>query len=217
MPFPPLFILVLHIITYLINTVGASTVDSLLWLLYIKLPNQTSRTASEQRRLKREVLQLKRELNATSSQDEFAKWAKLRRRHDKAMEEYDSKNKALAQDKGSFDLTVKTVRWVGTIGLKFFLQFYYSKQPMFALPPGWFPWQIEWLLSFPRAPLGTVSIQVWGGACGTAVSTVGDVVVYMVAHFRRSGQHSMGGAKPQKRATTSKDGKEALVSEMKTE
>jgi CHD5-like protein len=29
-------------------------------------------------------------MNATSSQDEFAKWAKLRRRHDKAMDEYEA-------------------------------------------------------------------------------------------------------------------------------
>lgn len=40
--------------------------------------------------LKHDVVQLKREMNATSSQDEFAKWAKLRRRHDKAMEEYEA-------------------------------------------------------------------------------------------------------------------------------
>ena len=32
-------------------------------------------------------------MNATSSQDEFAKWAKLRRRHDKAMEEYEAMSK----------------------------------------------------------------------------------------------------------------------------
>ena len=35
-------------------------------------------------------MKLKREMNNTSSQDEFAKWAKLRRRHDKAMEEYEA-------------------------------------------------------------------------------------------------------------------------------
>jgi hypothetical protein len=29
-------------------------------------------------------------MNTTSSQDEFAKWAKLRRRHDKTMEEYEA-------------------------------------------------------------------------------------------------------------------------------
>lgn len=29
-------------------------------------------------------------MNSTSSQDEFAKWAKARRRHDKTMEEYEA-------------------------------------------------------------------------------------------------------------------------------
>lgn len=58
-----------------------------LWQLYLKLPTTTSRNAREQQRMKREVVQLKREMNSTSSQDEFAKWAKLRRRHDKSLEE----------------------------------------------------------------------------------------------------------------------------------
>jgi ferric-dicitrate binding protein FerR (iron transport regulator) len=40
--------------------------------------------------LKSEVVQLKREMNNTSSQDEFAKWAKLRRKHDKAMSDYEA-------------------------------------------------------------------------------------------------------------------------------
>jgi hypothetical protein len=56
----------------------------------LKLPTSTSRNAREQQKKKREALQLKLEMNNTSSQDEFAKWAKLRRRHDKAMEEYES-------------------------------------------------------------------------------------------------------------------------------
>ncbi|EGE03131.1 CHD5 domain-containing protein [Trichophyton equinum CBS 127.97] len=111
-----LFVLAIQIITYLINTIGASTIDSLLWLLYIKLPNQASQTAREQRQAKLEVIQLKREMGATSSQDEFAKWAKLRRRHDKAMEEYDVKNKKLNAMKVSFDWTIKTVRWAFTTG-----------------------------------------------------------------------------------------------------
>jgi tail-anchored protein insertion receptor len=49
-----------------------------------------SKDARKHAELKRDVVQLKREMNATSSQDEFAKWAKLRRRHDKAMEEYEA-------------------------------------------------------------------------------------------------------------------------------
>ena len=38
-------------------------------------------------------MRLKREMNATSSQDEFAKWAKLRRSHDKVMAQYEEKSK----------------------------------------------------------------------------------------------------------------------------
>jgi len=49
----------------------------------------------EQMRLRREVLRLKREMNAVSAQDEFSKWAKLRRQHDKAMEEHDRKGEFL--------------------------------------------------------------------------------------------------------------------------
>lgn len=43
--------------------------------------------------MKSEVVKLKREMNSTSSQDEFAKWAKLRRRHDKALEEFEEMSK----------------------------------------------------------------------------------------------------------------------------
>ena len=52
-------------------------------MLYNKLPNPTAKDAREAIRLKKEVVRLKRELNATSAQDEFTKWAKLRRSHDK--------------------------------------------------------------------------------------------------------------------------------------
>ena len=39
-------------------------------------------------------MRLKREMNATSSQDEFAKWAKIRRNHDKILAQYDEKSKS---------------------------------------------------------------------------------------------------------------------------
>lgn len=51
---------------------------------------------------------------------------------------------------------------------------------MFDLPPDWLPYPVEWVLSFPRAPLGTVSIQVWGSVCATVISLAGDVVTVVV-------------------------------------
>lgn len=51
------------------------------------LPTPTSRATAERKQLQTEYLKIRRDLNATSSQDEFAKWAKLRRQHDKLMEQ----------------------------------------------------------------------------------------------------------------------------------
>ncbi|RAL16520.1 guided entry of tail-anchored proteins factor 1 [Aspergillus homomorphus CBS 101889] len=173
-------VLLVHVAIYLVNTIGASTIDNLLWLLYLRLPTPTSRKFREQNRLKREVVRLKRDMNNTSSQDEFAKWAKLRRRHDKTMEEYETMNKELASPKSSFDWGVKAVRWVGTSGLKFFLQFWYSKTPVFMLPDGWVPHYVAWVLSFPRAPFGSVSIQIWSNVCATAITTLAEIVTALL-------------------------------------
>jgi hypothetical protein len=74
---------------YLINSLGAKTINELLWQLYIRLPFGTSQNIREQGRLRRDVVRLKREMAAISAQDDFARWAKIRRHHDKALAEYD--------------------------------------------------------------------------------------------------------------------------------
>ncbi|PLB54354.1 protein get1 [Aspergillus steynii IBT 23096] len=186
-----------HVAIYLVNTIGASIIDNLLWILYMKLPTATSKNAREQNRLKREALQLKREMNNTSSQDEFAKWAKLRRRHDKAMEEYEAMNKTLTSAKTSFEWTVKIARWLSTNGLKIFLQFWYSKTPVFALPEAWVPYYVAWILSFPRAPMGSVSIQVWSNVCATTISALAEIVTIAV-------QAGVGKTRPAPAATAQK-------------
>lgn len=90
-------------------------------------------------------------------------------------------DKAISSQKTSFDWSVKTARWLSTTGLKIFLQFWYSKTPVFALPAGWFPYYVEWILSFPRAPLGCVSIQVWSNVCATAIAVAGEILGGIIA------------------------------------
>ena len=92
-----------------------------------------------------------------------------------------SEDKSLETNKASFDKTVSIARWLLTNGLRMFLQFWYSKQAMFWLPHGFVPYYGEWLLSFPRAPLGSVSIQAWGMACGSAILLGSDLIVAIVA------------------------------------
>ena len=182
-------------------------------MLYNKLPTSTAADAKSQHELRKEVIRLKREMNATSSKDEFAKWAKIRRSHDKASAQYDEKSKPspnymkvymanlesdaniyaliasnLKSFKATFDRTVSTLRWIGTNGLRFFLQFWYSKRPLFWIPRGWVPGYVEWLLAFPRAPTGSVSIQIWGIACATIVQLIGAAVVAGLVLVRQQEQ-----------------------------
>lgn len=63
-----------------------------LWTLINFLPIPTSKAAGEQRKLQADYLKVRRDLNATSSQDEFARWAKLRRQHDKLLEQLENKS-----------------------------------------------------------------------------------------------------------------------------
>lgn len=39
------------------------------------------------------------------------------------------------------------------------------------------PGYIEWMLCFPKAPMGSVSVQIWGIACASVVGMLGSAVV----------------------------------------
>ncbi|KAJ4354722.1 GET complex subunit get1 [Ascochyta clinopodiicola] len=176
MPSLLLVVFILQFVLHLINTVGASTIDELLWVLYNKLPTPTSGNARRCQALKKEIVQLKRELGNTSAQDNFGKWAKLDRQHNKAVAEYQKLDGSLRTHQTTFNSAVKTLRFLGTQGLRFVLQFWFSKSPMFWLPAGWVPYYVEWILSFPRAPLGSISIQVWTAACAAIIALASEAL-----------------------------------------
>lgn len=79
--------------------------------------------------------------------------------------------------RSKFDRAMAAARWLGTNGLRALLQFWYQKEPMFWMPKRWVPIYIEWILSFPRAPIGSVSIQMWAISCGTVIRLVGAALV----------------------------------------
>lgn len=63
-----------------------------IWTAINYLPVPTAKAAAEQRKTQADYLKVRRELNATSSQDEFAKWAKIRRQHDKLLEKLENQS-----------------------------------------------------------------------------------------------------------------------------
>jgi len=84
---------------------------------------------------------------------------------------------------------------------------------MFWLPLGWFPFYVEWFASFPRAPLGSVSIVVWQWACTGVLTLVMETAVAVVALIAASRQEQQqkvpvpaagGEKKTAKKATAAK-------------
>ncbi|QPC60482.1 hypothetical protein HYE67_002713 [Fusarium culmorum] len=172
-----LSVFVVEVIVNLVNTIGATAINNMLWTLINFLPISTSKAAGEQRKLQADYLKVRRDLNATSSQDEFARWAKLRRQHDKLLEQLEKTKKTTEASRSNFDRVLTVVRIVVTRAPQYFLPFWYATEPMFWLPHGWFPYWAEWILSFPRAPIGSVSIASWQLACTGVIALLSDLIV----------------------------------------
>ncbi|KAH8821181.1 protein get1 [Xylogone sp. PMI_703] len=201
MPSLLVIVFILQLVIHLVNTVGAATINNLLYNLYSFIVLSSSKEAAEQRQLKSTFLKIRQELNATSSQDEFAKWAKLRRQHDKLLEQLEKTKSSTDASRATFDRVVTALRWLGTNGLRFLLNFWFSKQPMFWIPQGWVPYYAEWLLSFPRAPLGSISIQAWSLACGAVILLASDTIVAIVGLMLTTQSNNGSKGKPMKVAS----------------
>ncbi|KAI0018285.1 CHD5-like protein-domain-containing protein [Xylariomycetidae sp. FL0641] len=193
-----LVVLLVELAVLLVNTIGTTTISNLLWNIYMALPTQTSKNAAEYKKLQKEYLAVRLDLNATSSQDQFAKWAKLRRQHDKLLEQLENKKAAHEDAKARFDRNVAIIRWISTSGVKFILPWIYGKEPMFWLPRGWFPYYVEWVLSFPRAPLGSVSIVSWQTACTAVVTLLSDTITAILGLALEALEAKAANAKKQK-------------------
>jgi len=130
--------------------------------LYLKVIHKDNVT--KQRVLKREILTLKNDLSRTSSQDEFAKWAKLRRKMDSKIADLEKMTSELHVSKASFELKFKGLLWFITNGIQFLMVAWFRRSPVFYLPLGWFG-PAERVLALPFAERGSVSIAIWFYLC----------------------------------------------------
>ncbi|RPD57596.1 hypothetical protein L226DRAFT_532101 [Lentinus tigrinus ALCF2SS1-7] len=160
-------------VTELISWIGQSVLLEFVYSLYLRI--FYSGTVTKQRKLKSEILLNKKELLQTSAQDQFAKWAKLRRSVDKGLADLEKLNSELSTVRSSFSLKFKSALWIMTTGLQFVIGWWYRKAAVFFLPPGWFG-PLTWWLAFPFAPAGSVSCGMWQMACKRVIK-VGERVV----------------------------------------
>jgi len=166
-------IFALVFITQLISWIGQSVLLEIAYVFYLRVFH--SSTDARSRALKRELLDTKAELLKTSAQDQFAKWAKLRRSVDKGLADLDKLNSEIASNKTAFSLKFNTAIWILTTGLQFVVGWWYRRSAVFYLPQGWFG-PLGWWLAFPFAPSGSVSVGIWQMACKRVIK-IGERVV----------------------------------------
>ena len=124
------------------------------WSIYLLFPSDLSTLATQQKAVQKDILKTSAELRSTSSQDEFAKWARLNRQHDKQVQQLQTLNSKIEGHKAKFRRVTGIGFWLGTTGSKGVVQWWFSKQPVFWLPVGAFPGWVEYVVSFPKAPTG---------------------------------------------------------------
>ncbi|KAI8067474.1 CHD5-like protein-domain-containing protein [Gongronella butleri] len=165
----PTFIFLLVLLSESILLLGYSYVTSTAYDLFLRATNDPR--AAKQQKLKRDLLKLKNDLASTSSQDEFAKWAKMRRRLDKGMADLEKLNSDIAFSKTGFELKMKSMLWFLIHGSQFIMVLWYRKTPVFYLPAGWFG-PAERFLCLPFSPRGSVSVAVWFAACRRMIKAI---------------------------------------------
>ncbi|KAF9982313.1 GET complex subunit get1 [Mortierella antarctica] len=155
-------VLLVVLLTELINLIGKTHFTAMAYDLYLKIAHKER--VVKQRQLKKEILTLKNDLARTSSQDEFAKWAKLRRKMDSKIVDLEKLTSDLHVSKASFEIKFKSLLWFITNGIQFLMVAWFRRSPVFYLPQGWFG-PAERILSLPFAERGSVSIAIWFYFC----------------------------------------------------
>ncbi|KAJ3054479.1 GET complex subunit get1 [Rhizophlyctis rosea] len=171
---PLLAVFLYALLLTLIDRLGYTVIGTGLYTIYQKAVNseKTARFAS----YKQEITTLRRDLTGTSAQDEFAKWAKMRRRLDKLSVEYQSLAKELATSRSAFHLQFSLGMRALMFGAQILLLALYRSVAIFYLPHDWLG-PFSRLLSLPSAPIGSVSVLVWYYACRHSLKRVITAVI----------------------------------------
>ncbi|KAJ1954278.1 GET complex subunit get1 [Dipsacomyces acuminosporus] len=157
-----LSIFVLELVSALLDSIGYGAVSSALWDTYCKVTG--NKKAAERLELKDSIMHLRRELRTISSVDQFAKWAKMRRRLDALSAKFEKVSSDLAIERTAFELYVNLILRVVIYGSRAVINIYNYRVPVFYVPANWF-YPVLWFLSLPAAPTGSVSVSVWAFAC----------------------------------------------------
>ncbi|KAJ1958304.1 GET complex subunit get1 [Linderina pennispora] len=168
-----LTIFAIELLSVCLEAVGYSTLAQGLWATYCTVTG--NQKAAERLSLKASITQLRRDLRTVSSVDEFARWAKMRRRLDALTGKFESVSSELALERTAFELYVNLALRVLIYSVRFIVSMWFWRAPVFYVPRNWF-YPGVWVLAMPGAPKGSVSVAVWAVVCNRVCKQMGRIV-----------------------------------------
>ncbi|AOA64781.1 GET complex subunit [Komagataella phaffii CBS 7435] len=159
-PFSILLTLTLIILAQnAVRIVGKSQIHQSIWNLYLRYSNDQQ--ILKLRNLKAESYDVYKQRSNTSAQDEYAKWTKLNRKYDQLQTEIKAVSDQVSQQQQAIEKYLGLAISVTTTLPLWLFRFKYRKQPLFYFPKDTFPSYLEWILSFPSVPQGSIGIMFW--------------------------------------------------------
>ncbi|KAI9090821.1 WRB/Get1 family [Phlyctochytrium arcticum] len=144
-------IIILAFALQVLDSVGYARIAESIWRIFQRIFKQGS--SKKTNKLKQKILVTQTELKRTSAQDEFAKWAKLRRSLDKMKAEYETISRQDGMSKTFFELKVSWGLRAILYGTQIWIVLMYRSTPVFYLPYEWLG-PISFITSLPGAPAG---------------------------------------------------------------
>ncbi|PWN42641.1 hypothetical protein IE81DRAFT_117215 [Ceraceosorus guamensis] len=212
---PALLIILVVLFSTLLSSIGHARLSTLILPIWLRLTSASTLAANQ--RAKKELLQNRLLLGQTSAQDDFSKWAKIRRKVDKLTQEIEDAKLQSAQS--TLTLLVRAGLIVLTTVMPFLVTSYHSKTPMFFLPPAaagtregstWFG-PIGWALSLAAAPAGSVSAGAWSAV----VTRVFTLLISGVKDVMPSASSDTKSAKPTEKQSQTEAKKSASIESVK--
>ncbi|CEH15269.1 protein get1 [Ceraceosorus bombacis] len=214
---PALLIILVVLFSTLLSSIGHARLSTLILPIWLRLTSASTLAANQ--RAKKELLQNRLLLGQTSAQDDFSKWAKIRRKVDKLTQEIEGSNAKLQSAQSTLTLLVRAGLIVLTTVMPFLVTSYHSKTPMFFLPPAaagtregstWFG-PIGWALSLAAAPAGSVSAGAWSAV----VTRVLTLLISGVKDVMPSASSDTKSAQPTERQSQTEAKKSASIESVK--
>lgn len=165
-----LWLLAVVLVSKKLKSIPNARLTEVVWQVFTAV--MPSKEVKELRAVRDELMRVRQERSNTSSQDEFAKWARLDREHLALKKKYDAMNANVGHLRQKVTWIVRGYKWVSTSGFKLLVQFYYRRTPIVWVPFEALPSIVERILAFPMAPKGSISVVFWLFATDTSVSAM---------------------------------------------